>query len=74
MKNLQYLVLFVLVVYLVWVNPFLITIAGQAFVIFAALLCGMFLGSYYAKSRQNMRWTIKEHARYLLKLLLERLK
>jgi Flp pilus assembly protein TadB len=74
MKNLQYLVLFVLVVYLVWVNPFLITIAGQVFVIFAALLCGIFMGSYYSKSRQNMRWTIKEHARYLLKLLLERLK
>jgi hypothetical protein len=72
-KPLPLLILAILVIYLVWINPTLIFLAGRLFVILAGLVVGLFFGSFYAKARYQ-KWTLHTHSKYIARLLLERLR
>lgn len=73
-KPLPILALLTLLILLAWLNPVITYLAGRVFIILAGLVTGLFFGSFYAKTRQVTRWTIDQHFRYIVRLLLEHTK
>ena len=74
MNPLPILILLILLIMLAWLNPTLTYLAGRLAIILAGLIVGVFFGSFAAMRRRQNRWTIGDHYRDIIRLILDQTK